>query len=167
MTDTVLEGRAHLTEMLREEPERLRRRSISLGVHPNDADDVAQNAALRAWRAVDDLRATDRGTMCSWLDAIARTAAADLSRRERVRQTDGQVKCDSLEHPERTEESAELHDSLVRALEAIRALPETLREPLMLSVVDELSAREIAERLGISPATVRQRVSRARRSLRG
>lgn len=158
-------ARSSLTAMLQEDPQRLRRRSISLGVHPDDADDVAQNAALRAWRSVDALRSSDPGSMCAWLDAIARTAAADLGRRRRAERSDGEVQCESLTAFQRVEESVELRDRLAATVAAIRDLPDALREPLLLNVVDELSAPEVAERLGITAAAVRQRIARARRAL--
>jgi RNA polymerase sigma-70 factor (ECF subfamily) len=48
----------------------------------------------------------------------------------------------------------------------ISALPEKLREPLILSAVEEMSPREVAVTLGISEAAVRSRVFRARHILR-
>lgn len=103
--------------------------------------------------------------MCAWLDAIARTAAADLGRRRRAERSDGEVQCESLTAFQRVEESVELRDRLAATVAAIRDLPDALREPLLLNVVDELSAPEVAERLGITAAAVRQRIARARRAL--
>jgi len=71
---------AHLARMLRAEPQRLRRRSISLGVPAFEADDAAQNAALRAWRLLGTLRSVDEGPMCAWLDTIVRSTAIDMHR---------------------------------------------------------------------------------------
>ena len=48
----------------------------------------------------------------------------------------------------------------------IAALPEKLREPLILSTIEEMSPREVAETLGINEAAVRSRVFRARQILR-
>nr|WP_272949069.1 sigma-70 region 4 domain-containing protein [Microbacterium sp. RG1] len=44
-------------------------------------------------------------------------------------------------------------------------LPDELRRPLLLSVVDGLSSAQIAERLGLTAAAARQRVARARKAL--
>jgi RNA polymerase sigma-70 factor, ECF subfamily len=49
--------------------------------------------------------------------------------------------------------------------EVIAALPRKLREPLILSTLEEMSPKEIAATLGISEAAVRSRVFRARRLL--
>lgn len=155
--------RASLTAMIAAEPDRLRRRSISLGVAPDDAEDVAQTALLRAWRSIEHLHEPEPGRMCSWLDAIARNAAADLAR-QRARRPVAALDED-LPDDASVAADVEMRVILDGALDAIRGLPDSLREPLLLSVVDELSAPEIAERLGITPAAARQRISRARKSL--
>jgi RNA polymerase sigma-70 factor (ECF subfamily) len=48
----------------------------------------------------------------------------------------------------------------------ISALPEELRDPLVLSTLEEISPREVALVLGISEAAVRSRTFRARQILR-
>ena len=47
----------------------------------------------------------------------------------------------------------------------IAALPEKLREPLILSTIEEMSPREVAATLGTNEAAVRSRVFRARQIL--
>lgn len=54
--------------------------------------------------------------------------------------------------------------ALLRQL--IEGLPEDLREPLVLSSVEEMTSREVAEVMGIPEGTVRTRVMRARAELR-
>ena len=54
--------------------------------------------------------------------------------------------------------------ALLRRL--IDGLPEELRQPLVLSSVEEMTSREVAEALGIPEGTVRTRVMRARTELR-
>jgi len=48
----------------------------------------------------------------------------------------------------------------------IAALPAKLRDPLVLSALEEMSPREVAETLGINEAAVRSRVFRARQMLK-
>jgi RNA polymerase sigma-70 factor (ECF subfamily) len=48
----------------------------------------------------------------------------------------------------------------------IEALPETLRQPLLLSAIDGLRSNEVAQMLGIPEGTVRTRLMRARAELR-
>lgn len=149
--------------MIGSDPHRLRRRSLSLGVPFSDADDVAQNALLRAWRSIEQLESPEPGQMCSWLDAIARNAASDLARRAARRPADELHDETAAASTVATE--MEIRQTLDGALQAIRALPASLRDPLVLSVVDGLSTAEIAERLDTSPAAVRQRITRARKAL--
>lgn len=155
--------RAVIERMINAEPHRLRYRSLSLGVHPNDADDVAQTAMLRAWRSAGALRTLEEGPLCSWLDAIARNAAIDLARSRKshpISELD-----DETPSTENTESIVEMRSRLDAALQAVRGLPASLQVPILLSAVDGLSGPEIAERLGISPASVRQRLVRARKLL--
>lgn len=156
-------GRRLLTTMITDEPQRLRRRGISLGVPVDDADDVAQLALLRAWRSIETLEAPEPGRMCSWLDAIARNAAIDLAR-QRARRADAAL---DEETPGQRSVAGEVEIRVILdgALAALHALPESLREPLLLTVVDGLSTGEVAERLGIEPAAARQRISRARKAM--
>lgn len=161
---TTIDAEKRLRSMLRAEPQRLRRRSISLGVPVDEADDAAQIAALRAWRGLEHLQSAEPGAMCAWIDSIARRTAIDL---HRARRDDlGEVLCDRLEGPHDLEAEAVTCERLSAALRAIRDLPEELRVPLTLSVVDDKSAPEIAAQLGLTPAAVRQRIARARKALR-
>jgi RNA polymerase sigma factor (sigma-70 family) len=155
--------RTLLTTMIAGEPERLRRRSISLGVPVDDADDVAQLTLLRAWRGIEHLERPEPGQMCSWLDTIARNAAIDLARL-RARRPDVPLDEDAPDDAD-VAGAVEIRTFLDGALAALHALPESLREPLLLTAVDGLTTAQVAERLGIAPATARQRISRARKAL--
>ncbi|MGN7966796.1 RNA polymerase sigma factor [Microbacterium sp. 22179] len=162
-SESIGDARALLTEMITDEPDRLRRRSISLGVPVDDADDAAQMALLRAWRSVAHLETPEPGRVCSWLDAIARNVAIDLSR-QRARRPQAELD-DEMPDAVNVAGAAEIRVILDGALAALHDLPDSLREPLLLTAVDGLSAGEAAERLGIDPAAVRQRVARARKAL--
>jgi len=54
--------------------------------------------------------------------------------------------------------------ALLRRL--IEALPEELRQPLVLSAIEEMTSREVAAAMGIPEGTVRTRVMRARAELK-
>lgn len=157
--------RSLLETMVAQDPQRLRRRSISLGVGLDDADDVAQTALLRAWRSIERLETPEPGALCSWLDTIARNVAIDLAR-QRSRRPVAEFDPDE---PDGVSVAAQVEVRVIldRALEAVRALPESLREPLLLTVVDGLTAAQVADRLGIEPAAARQRISRARKAMNG
>lgn len=158
-------GRAVLSDLIAAEPDRLRRRSISLGVPVPDAEDAAQTALLRAWRSIAHLETPEPGRMCSWLDAIARNVAIDLAR-QRARRPEAVLDEDTAGEQAGVDAAVEIRVFLDGALGAVRSLPDTLRDPLLLSVVDGLSSEEVATRLGIDPAAARQRISRARKALK-
>jgi len=157
-----LERRASLEAMFRSDPHRLRRRSISLGVHPADADDIAQTTALRAWRSVDTLRSIEIGTMCSWLDTITRNTVRDIARERRVLFVPLE---ESPDEGATVEDDAETRAAVREVIRRLDNLPEDYRTPLLLSALDGLSAFDIAEKLGLTASTVRQRISRARKML--
>ncbi|MGA1835899.1 sigma-70 family RNA polymerase sigma factor [Herbiconiux sp. 11R-BC] len=149
--------------MISSDPQRLRRRAISLGVHPEDADDIAQIAALRAWRSIDTLRSYDGGPLCAWLDVIARNTVIDAGRARSALVLAGldETIADGVD----VVADVEIRVALEHALDRIAALPDGLRVPFVLSVVDGRSAKEIAELTGLTPVNVRQRITRARQAL--
>lgn len=157
------DARSSLLAMITGQPDRLRRRSLSLGVAPDDAQDVAQTALLRAWRSIETLKSPEPGQMCSWLDRIARNTAIDLARQQ-ARASLVPLDVD-IEDPKNDHREIEIREILDGTLRAIQDLPQSLREPLILSVAEELTAPQIADRLQISAAAARQRISRARKRL--
>jgi len=64
------------------------------------------------------------------------------------------------------EQSAVDEDERAMLRRLIDGLPEELRQPLVLSSVEEMTSREVAEAMGIPEGTVRTRVMRARTELR-
>ena len=119
------------------------------------AEDVVQDALLRALRAYPRLRHADH--LRAWLYRITTTAAIDAHRaRPRERPV--------AEPPEVGVTDDVDADGAFEAL--IAPLPEAAREPLRLRFVEDLDYDHIAGRLGCSPQAARQRVSTAVRTLR-
>jgi len=141
-----------------------------------DAEDVVQDAYLRAWRAFGGLRGED---MRPWLLAIVRNAAYRwMSTRRRAGNV---ISLDTAfidDHGEQVtalevasvEPSAETRliaaDARARLAHALGELPPVFREILILREIEELSYREIAEVTGTLVGTVMSRLSRARAELR-
>jgi RNA polymerase sigma-70 factor (ECF subfamily) len=121
---------------------------------PEHAEDVLQDAFLRALRAYPRLRHADH--LRAWLFRVTTTAAID-AHRSRPRELP------AAEPPAVAVEDT--YDS--GAFEALIApLPDGARATLRLRFVEDLDYDRIAGRLGCSPAAARQRVSTAVRTLR-
>jgi RNA polymerase sigma-70 factor, ECF subfamily len=118
------------------------------------AEDVVQDALLRALRAYPRLRHADH--LRAWLYRVTTTAAIDLHRSRRRELPSG-------DPPARV-----THDTYDEGtFEALIApLPDGARTALRLRFVDDLDYAGIADRLGISTDAARQRVSTAVRTLR-
>src|SRR5262249_13123363 len=131
------------------------------------ADDIVQDAMLRAFRAFERIRNEDAKP---WLMQIVRnchrTAIAQKKRRGHVPlpEEDG-ASTMATEGPD--PEAVALGADESRRLEAaIAALPEEFREALILREMEELSYREIADAIGIPIGTVMSRLARAQAMLR-
>jgi RNA polymerase sigma-70 factor (ECF subfamily) len=124
------------------------------------ADDLAQDAMLKAWAARGSYRA---GTnFKAWMFAILRNQFFSECRRARfVGEYDEELAARTLRTKGGQEETLELTD-LLRALET---LPESHRSALILVAIGDFSYDEIAEICGIALGTVKSRISRARAML--
>lgn len=132
------------------------------------ADDLAQETLLRGYRALGTL--SDPAKVGTWLMGIGMRASLDwLKARER-----STVLFSGL-GPDRSIESllsrdegdpAADADERRRLVAEVEALPEPLRQVVMLFYYDDLSHRELGELLGVSAATVNSRLTKARALLR-
>lgn len=124
-----------------------------------DVDDLVQEVFLSAWKRLDALR--DPAAFGGWLAMIARNRAVDFHRRG----ADAPLRVelpDTLEAQDATAEQAEAH----AVLDVVRSLPDAYRETLILRLVEGLSGPEIAQRTGLTPASVRVNLHRGMKLLR-
>lgn len=126
---------------------------------PNLADDVVQEAMLRAYRSMASLK--DERSVKTWLLTIARREHARVYERKRLQTRD----IDELTAAD-AEFIATGHDTDIDDMRhAILKLEEDYREPLVLQVLMGLSTQEIAETMNIKQGAVLTRLHRARRKL--
>lgn len=131
--------------------------------HREDAEDVVQDAFLRALERLDTL---ERGRpFRPWFYRIVVNRALNFRRARTIRRTEPIPEEARSEAglPERDAEQAELRRRLQAAA---AALPERQRLIVQLSDLEGLTSAEIAEILEISDGTVRWHLHQARRSLR-
>jgi RNA polymerase sigma-70 factor (ECF subfamily) len=130
---------------------------------PEDAADVVAETFLVAWRRSDDLPPDDEIRL--WLYGVARRVLANHHRGGLRRERLGERLRQRLTAISTPDPGSEVPQRLaVRA--ALRRLNETDREILLLTVWEGLQPREVAEVVGMNPAAVRTRLSRARTRLR-
>jgi RNA polymerase sigma-70 factor, ECF subfamily len=145
-----------------------------LGNHA-DADDATQETFVRAFRSL--LSFDGRADFFTWLYRIAVNTSLNLMRSARRGGALGQRGGSEALHlggrpealgiaPRDPEQTRELSMELRRVLEAVAALSPPLRVTLVLSVIEELSHRQVAEILEVPEGTVGWRINEARRLLR-
>jgi RNA polymerase sigma-70 factor (ECF subfamily) len=131
-----------------------------LGRDPVSAEDVVQEAFLRAYRSAGQCRGDGK----SWLLAIVRNCHHDLVRtNSRYRSGEGEPGEEGL--AERPDWLAERDDAIAHLRQTIAALPDPFRETILLREIEELSYREIADLTGVPIGTVMSRLARAREML--
>jgi RNA polymerase sigma-70 factor (ECF subfamily) len=131
-----------------------------------DAEDVVQEAYLRAFRFFDGF---DGGNSRTWLLKIVRNTCYTWLQKNRAKQKAASF--DENVHTDLTEtqdpESLLLRKADGQSLDrAVEELPGTFREVLVLLELEGLSYKQISEVLGIPIGTVMSRLARARRRLR-
>jgi RNA polymerase sigma-70 factor, ECF subfamily len=127
--------------------------------NPSEAEDIAQDALLRAWRRRSTLR--DPARRNQWLAAIVRNEAFRQHSRVRPDPT-ATIELHEGAEDERVVATVELADLHA----ALKGLSESDREILELRYEQDLTHSVIAGRLGIPEGTVKVRLHRARAKLR-
>jgi RNA polymerase sigma-70 factor, ECF subfamily len=126
--------------------------------NPSEAEDIAQDALLRAWRRRSTLREPDRRNQ--WLATIVRNEAFRQHARVRPDPTE-LVEAEGAEDARviAAVELADLH-------QALKKLSEKDRDLLEMRYQEDLTQGAIARKLGIPEGTVKVRLHRARNKLR-
>jgi len=164
-----IESDAVLETLVREHSRLVYRIAYAVLRRHHDAEDATQETFMRVLRYSSKLGSVE--DQKTWLARIAWRVAVDRSRqRSRTRE----IPFEDPEKPIAEVASSEtpadqtMHGAQVSAAleKMIAALPGKLRNPLILSTIEEMSPTEVAATLGINEAAVRSRVFRARQILR-
>jgi RNA polymerase sigma factor (sigma-70 family) len=135
--------------------------ALSVVSDPGLAEEVAQDAFMRAWRhaASYDPR---RGRVVTWLLTITRNLAVDAIRLRR----DHPVDPDRLMVALVAEIDEPEYEGTEQLRAGLRALPADQARPIVLAVVYGLTAKEIADQEGIPLGTAKTRIRRGLARLR-
>ena len=134
--------------------------------NPEDAEDAVQDTFLKlyrgdAWLAMADEKAfLAKSVWRTGLDRLSTAGAKAMKNAEDVTEMEVSTNANTPEDDAIAGGQRRLMKSL------IEGLPEELRQPLVLSAVEEMKGHEVAEILGIPEATVRTRIMRAKIELR-
>jgi RNA polymerase sigma-70 factor (ECF subfamily) len=154
-------------ELVRRHADRLYAVVLRFCGEPGEAEEVVQEAFLRAWRSID--RFERRSEFFTWLYRIglneAKRRAGRRASPDPLSVEEGALaRTPDLSHA--PESRAEQHDLRAALERAVRALPEGYRAPLILRDVEGLSTGEAAEIMGLREAAFKSRLHRARLAVR-
>ena len=140
---------------------------------PADAEDVAQEAFIKAYRAIPQFRGDS--AFYTWLYRIAINTAKnaivsrdrspidfDLDLQNIEESNSMQARLADAETPESLLQTEEIRETVNRAIEA---LPEDLRTAIVLRELEGLSYEDIAQAMDCPVGTVRSRIFRAREAI--
>jgi RNA polymerase sigma-70 factor (ECF subfamily) len=161
-------------ELVRPYERRVYAAALAILRNPTDAEDVAQEAMLKALANIRQFRAEAR--FSTWLIQITVNEALMRRRKDRTRMTEGiedhrdeegeYAPRDFADWREIPSEALERKEVRQKLAEALASLDRKYREVFVLRDMEQLNIQETAEALGISVASVKTRLLRARLMLR-
>ena len=142
------------------------RLALGMGLSPHDAEEVAQEAFVAAWRGLPAFRGDSK--FFTWLYQLTHHAAIDFLRRERrhgdmMELSECPETSDGENLPEEVAEKQEDREAVAAAMQELT--PE-YREILLLRYMQELDYDEIAAVLAVPAGTVKSRLNRAKAQLK-
>jgi RNA polymerase sigma-70 factor (ECF subfamily) len=129
-----------------------------------DAEDVAQEAFARAYRAFAQLR--DRARFRAWLVRMTWRLAINRLRADRRRSARELAHAETVSPAPTTEETVDARRRAASLWDAIDALPQKLRLVVVLASIEGHNVREVAALLRLPEGTVKSRLFLARQRLK-
>ena len=134
------------SDLIKENSERLYWKVRQIVIRHEDADDVLQNAYVKAWTKIDEFRGDSN--ISTWLYRICINEALDFLRRKREALTsDGDMR---IADTKEADEYFDGNETQRLLKEAVEQLPEAQRVTFSLRYFDELPYSEISKILGTS-----------------
>ena len=161
LVDLVRAGSDPAFEAIVERYRRALMRYVSRLLPPERAEDVVQQAFVKAYEAM--RRDAAELNLKPWLYRIAHNGALNALRDRALGHAELDERIDGVERPDQAlERTLGLRELVV----AVQALPERQRNAILLRELEGRSYEEIADALGVTDGAVRQLLNRARNSLR-
>src|SRR5688572_16502903 len=161
LVDLVRAGSEPAFEAIVERYRRALMRYVSRLLPPERAEDVVQQAFVKAYEAMH--RDSAELNLRPWLYRIAHNGTLNALRDRALGHAELDERIDGVERPDQVlERTAGLRELVV----AVQALPERQRSAILLRELEGRTYEEIATSLGVSDGAVRQLLNRARNSLR-
>ncbi|MBF0546462.1 MAG: RNA polymerase sigma factor [Candidatus Riflebacteria bacterium] len=135
-----------------------------------EVEDIAQETFLKAYRHLSSFEVEKK--FSAWLMKIAKNILNDFNRKKFQNSSKSSQKNDEIENSTKNEETfspdqrIELKEEFKSTFKNILLLPEELRIPFLLKVLQEMSYEEIGELLDIPIQTVKNRIFKARQALK-
>lgn len=136
---------------------------------PNDAQDIAQEAFIKAYQALPTFRGDSAfytwlyritvNTAMNYLSSnVKKSSFVDIDSPE-IDSSEGLEKLSQVDNPENILEGVDAQRVIV---ETLKTLPEELRQAIVYREIEEMSYEQIAEKMDCPIGTVRSRIFRAR-----
>jgi RNA polymerase sigma-70 factor (ECF subfamily) len=153
---------AQLFEELMTHKDEVFRICLGFSRNASDAEDLAQDVYLAAFRNVGNLHSPYAAK--EWLLRVTRNTCLDHQKKRRIARLfrERAQAPESGPAPEAPSDRAEANEQLRALKRAVSQLPKKLREAFVLREYGELSYQDVARTLGIKEGTVMSRLSRAR-----
>ena len=138
-----------------------------LSGNAQDAQDLVQDAALRALKYFRGFRGTEQGDGRAWLLTIVRNTVRTWRQRHHAQ---SETAFDEEQHSEGIADvdptvNLDRKEMRERLREALAQLPDEFREVIVLRDIQDLSYKEISDVIGVPEGTVMSRLHRARQRL--